>query len=78
MSNILKQLNNAKHASFAFGFSAHGQRNLILKNLAKGLIKNKKLIIQANKKDLKNFIKQFGSNHPMLDRLILNEARIEN
>lgn len=71
---ILKQLNLVKEASIAFGISSHAKRILILKNLAKELRKNKKLIIQANGKDLKNF----PENNPMHDRLILNSDRIEN
>ena len=50
---ILKQLNNAKKASILFGLFSHSQRILILKNLAKELRKNKRLIIKANAKDLK-------------------------
>ena len=70
---ILKQLNNAKKASETFGLLSHTKRILILKNLAKELRKNKKVIIKANAKDLKKISK----NNPMIDRLMLNNARIE-
>lgn len=72
--NILKQLNNAKKASMGFGISSHSQRILALKNLALELQKSKKAIIEANAKDLKN-IKE---NDLMRDRLLLNNARIDN
>lgn len=70
---ILKQLNNAKKASILFGLFSHSQRILILKNLAKELRKNKRLIIKANAKDLK----KIPQNNPMRDRLLLNDTRIE-
>lgn len=70
---ILKQLNKAKKSSTLFGLSSHSKRILILKNLAKELRKNKKLITKANSKDLKKIPK----NNPMRDRLLLNDARIE-
>lgn len=70
---ILKQLNKAKKSSTLFGLSSHSERILILKNLAKELRKNKKLIIKANSKDLK----KIPQSNPMRDRLLLNNARIE-
>ena len=70
---IEKQLNNAKKASISFSLLSHAQRNLILGNLAKELYKNKKLIIEANKKDLKNI----PLNDEMRDRLLLNNERID-
>lgn len=72
--NLLKQLNNAKKASVSFGLLPHAKRILILKNLVKELRKNKKSVITANLKDLRNI----KNNDPMRDRLILNNARIEN
>ena len=70
---INKQLNKAKSASISFGLLPHSERILILKNLAKELRKNKKMIISANLKDLKKIPK----SSPMRDRLLLNNARIE-
>ena len=70
---ILKQLNNAKKASAPFGLLSHAKRILILKNLAKELRKNKKIIIKTNLKDLK----KIAQNDPMRDRLVLNNMRIE-
>lgn len=70
---ILKQLNNVRVASESFGLLPHTKRILILKNLSAELLKNKKLIITANTKDLKKLSK----NNEMYDRLLLNEKRIE-
>ncbi|MES2023071.1 MAG: glutamate-5-semialdehyde dehydrogenase [Patescibacteria group bacterium] len=70
---LLKQLQNAKTASAELGLLSGAKRNLILKNLAQLLRKNKKLIISANQKDAKNF----DINNPMRDRLLLNDERIE-
>ena len=71
--DIFKQLNKAKDVAKDFGLLPHTKRILILKNLAKELRKNKKLIIAANLKDLK----KFSLSDPMRDRLLLNDARIE-
>ncbi|MFA6177718.1 MAG: glutamate-5-semialdehyde dehydrogenase [Candidatus Paceibacterota bacterium] len=71
---ILQQLNKAKKASKKFSLLSYAQRTLILKNLAKELRKNKKLIIKANLKDLK----KITLNDPMRDRLLLNDVRIES
>ena len=72
--NILRQLHKAQETSVSFGLLPHEKRILILKNLIKGLRKNKVWIISANAKDLKNF----SPNDPMRDRVILNDARIED
>ena len=69
---ILKQLNNAKKVSEDFGLLSHAKRILILKNLIKELQKNKKVILEANAKDLK----KISQNNPMRDRLVLNNARL--
>ena len=71
---ILKQLNQAKKASMSLSLLPHSKRILILRNIAKGLRRNKKLIIKTNAQDLKNF----SPSDPMRDRLLLNNDRIEN
>lgn len=71
---ILRQLKKAKENSKKFSLLPHAKRILILKNLAKELRKNKKLIITANSKDLK----KLSPNNPMHDRMLLNETRIES
>ena len=70
---IEKQLKKVKRASLPMGLLSFSTRKLILKNLAKGLRKNKKVILLANAKDLK----KFRVNDPMRDRLLLNNERIE-
>ncbi|MFA6520577.1 MAG: glutamate-5-semialdehyde dehydrogenase [Candidatus Paceibacterota bacterium] len=72
-NKILKQLKSAKKASNNFGLLPHAKRISILKKIVIGLRKSKKLIIQANTKDLKNL----SLNDPMRDRLLLNQERIE-
>jgi glutamate-5-semialdehyde dehydrogenase len=70
---IETQLKKAKEASRTLGLLSGTQKNAILKNISTGLLENKALILKANAKDLK----KAGANHPLLDRLLLNEARIE-
>ncbi len=72
--NILKQLNKAKESSISLGVLSHSKRILVLKNIIKGLEANKKQIIRANARDLKNF----SINDPMRDRVVLNDVRISN
>jgi len=49
-------------------------RNRVLRFLRKELLQNKKIILQANEKD----VKKKDSKDPMLDRLLLTEKRIES
>ena len=51
-------------------------KNKALKSIAKALLENKNRIIDANKKDLENG-KNNGLNAGLLDRLMLDESRIE-
>lgn len=72
--DTLKQLNKAKKASEVLGLLPHTKRVLVLKNLAKELRRNKKVVIKANLKDLK----KLPAGNPMRDRLLLDGARVEN
>jgi len=72
--NILKQLNKAQKASTEFALLPHARKILILKNLSKELLRNKKEIITANSKDLK----KLSINDPMRDRLLLTAERVES
>ncbi len=72
IGKTLKQLHKAKEVSSSFGLLPHSKRVLILKNLAQNLRQNKKIIMLANQKDLKNF----DEADPLRDRLFLNEERI--
>ncbi|MEF9953066.1 MAG: glutamate-5-semialdehyde dehydrogenase [Clostridium sp.] len=52
-------------------------KNAALLNMAKGLRENASTIIDANKKDLENG-REKGLNEGLLDRLMLNESRIND
>jgi glutamate-5-semialdehyde dehydrogenase len=75
-TEILQQLEKAKIGSRDLALLPHAKRNQILKNLAKNLRNNKKIIISANTKDLENMDKE-DKNNPLRDRLLLNDQRIE-
>lgn len=66
----------AKTASRDFSISSTGLKNKILANISEKLGANKDIIIEANKIDLDSAEKN-GVSRPMLDRLMLNEGRID-
>lgn len=51
-------------------------KNVILQNVANGLRTNSEIILQANQRDLEK-AKQQGLSKALIDRLLLNEKRIE-
>lgn len=65
----------AREASLLLGNSSGAQRNKILAAMAKKIRENSEKIIKANEIDLA-FAKENGIKDAMLDRLMLNEARI--
>lgn len=67
----------AKKASYAAATLKTQSKNQILKDLAKSLKQNQKQILSANQKDIKAAEKK-NLNAAMLDRLLLNEKRIED
>lgn len=73
-NQIQNKIIKAKEASKDIALLSHQDRNKILKNLASLLRKNKKELIAANQKDAK----LLSDADPKKDRLILNDARIEN
>lgn len=76
MSSLISLGKKAKEASYILGNLSSKDKNDALYAMADFLIENSKLIIEANKKDLETSrIK--GTSESMLDRLALNEARIE-
>ncbi len=79
-ANLRKQLtciaSNARLASRTLLSVPTALKNKILKNMALALIRKKGLIIQANKKDLRNALKQ-KSSAAFLDRLMLDDKRIK-
>lgn len=77
---IKKQITNiakrAKSASQELLTLTTKQKNKVLNDLAKEIIKNSSAIQKANTKDIK-YAKEKGLNAAMIDRLILNEQRIK-
>lgn len=67
---------NAKEASYDLGIASTTEKNTALEFMAKALLNNKEEIINENKKDLEVAV-QKGTSKAMLDRLALNEERIE-
>lgn len=67
---------SAKVASRSLALLGGAKRNELLRKIADALILASDEIIDANKKDLAN-AKDNGISEAMLDRLMLNEARIE-
>ena len=80
MNNIKENLINkcikAKKAGKLLAVSTGAERNNALLKMADFLICSKAEIIEENKKDLAN-AKANGIKDAMLDRLMLNESRIE-
>ncbi|MGG7144459.1 glutamate-5-semialdehyde dehydrogenase [Clostridium nigeriense] len=68
---------NAKEASYDLAIAATTEKNYALESMAKALLNNKQEIIDENKKDL-NLAIEKGTSKAMLDRLSLNEDRIED
>lgn len=72
MKRVLKNAKNAK--KYIANLSAE-EKNAILLKMAKALLKNKNVIIKANKIDLKLGEKN-GLSPALLDRLLLDEKRV--
>ena len=73
ISNLCK---NARVASRTLASSSGSERNAALIKIAENIIKRKNEIIGANAIDIKN-AKENGMKQSMQDRLMLNDARIE-
>ena len=67
---------NAKNAGFAMGSASPMLKNAALKTIADALINKTNDIIEANKLDLENAVKN-GMSQSMQDRLKLDEGRIK-
>lgn len=72
---ITKQAKEAQIASKQLALTSGLIKNAALRNMAAALENNKKSILSANKKDLKNG-KAKGMKDAFLDRLMLNSSRI--
>ncbi len=75
-SQILKIAQGAKRASYELAKASTEDKNKALRKMADGLLKEKGTLIKANKKDLKT-AKTKGLSSTLIDRLMLNEKRIE-
>ncbi len=77
MSNYVKKLvKDAKDSSYKLVNLTTAQKNKVLKNMARALIKNKGVIIQANKKDIA-LARSKNLNSNFIDRLTLNDKRLK-
>ena len=75
MSRLETMGQNAKEASYELGAASIGDKDKALLCMAEELLNAKDSIITANKIDLEN-AKAKGTSEAMLDRLALNEDRI--
>ena len=76
MSELIVKGKKSKEVSFILGNLSTGEKNKGLEKMADFLVNNKDEIIKANKIDLQIAIEK-GTSESMLDRLTLNEDRIE-
>ncbi|GIQ67609.1 glutamate-5-semialdehyde dehydrogenase [Xylanibacillus composti] len=76
MSEVIAKAKMAKEASFALGVLSTEQKNQALLQMADHLITRQAEIIEANAEDLERG-RQTGLSVSLLDRLALNESRIE-
>ena len=77
MIDLIQLGKNAKEASYDLGIASTTDKNNALENMANNLIKYKNELINENKKDLALAIEK-GISKAMLDRLILDDTRIED
>ena len=77
MLSIYELGKRAKEASYDLGIVSTTEKNKALESMANALINNTNEIIKANKEDLDRAV-QKGTSKAMLDRLSLNESRIED
>ncbi|WP_411169382.1 glutamate-5-semialdehyde dehydrogenase [Clostridium sp. MB05] len=66
----------AKESSYDLGIASTTEKNKALDSMANALIYNKDEILKANQEDLK-LAEEKGTSKAMLDRLSLNDTRIE-
>lgn len=77
MSEVLLKGQKAKAASIRFVGVTTEEKNQALLEIAEGLLEDKSLIIEENAKDLQAG-KERGLSDGILDRIMLNEKRIED
>lgn len=76
MSELINKGQKAKEASYILMNATTTEKNNALLKMAEILLKSSKEILEANKKDLENAIEK-GTPKAMLDRLALDESRIQ-
>lgn len=76
MSELIIKGQKAKEASYILMNVTTTEKNNALLKMAEILLKSSKEILEANKKDLENAIEK-GTPKAMLDRLALDESRIQ-
>ena len=77
MTTLIELGKNAKQAAAILGAAGSAAKNKALAAIAKGLRADCAYIIEQNKKDLEN-AKMNGMSESILDRLALNEQRIDS
>jgi glutamate-5-semialdehyde dehydrogenase len=76
-NEMIRMAQRAKKASEELARLSTSAKNSILKNMAKEILKRKKEILRANKRDVAS-AKKKGLSKALIDRLTLNPSRIEN
>lgn len=76
MSELILKGQKAREASYELSNASTTEKNNALEKMAEALIINKNEILKANELDLKASMEK-GTSKAMLDRLALNEERIE-
>lgn len=77
MSELILKGQRAKEASYELMNASTTEKNNALLKMADKLVEKAEYIIEENKKDLEGAIAK-GTSKPMLDRLLLDEKRIED
>jgi len=77
MSSLLEKSKSLKNASYDLSLANTIDKNNALQKVAESLNENKDLIISENKKDI-IIAKENGMKDSLIDRLLLDEARIDN
>jgi glutamate-5-semialdehyde dehydrogenase len=77
MSEVIQKAKLAKHSAQQLGNLTTEQKNQALLKMADALVTEQKAIMEANAKDLQRG-KAAGTSASLLDRLSLNEKRIES
>jgi len=75
--NLYTMAKSAKEAAVKVSMLGSEKRNKVLVSMSKSLLKNKKTILKANKKDV-SLAKKNGKSNAIIDRLILTDSRIES